>query len=171
MASMLTSGLETFFEVKAPPKYISPPWPSLSISQPRAVYLYYLQDIWMFIMLWSLVLIVAVYTVGSLWAAVVFKRYYKVSWAFLFLIIGILTGAVQGFIAGCLIGIIIIGSLASQITKVNSFRFLSLTLGGIVAGLYAAAGFKMSTWIAFVWGSMNALMTLIGSFSSLSTIL
>lgn len=49
---------------------------------------------------------------------------------------------------------------------------LSATIVGFVVGaVYAAGDFRMSTWIPFTWALVQALIVVMGSYSTVTTLL
>lgn len=59
------------------------------------------------------------------------------------------------------------------LTKHNPFStFFSLSIAGVVlAIIYNAGFFVMSTWIPFLWALIQVLIVVIGSYSTITTIL
>lgn len=146
-----------------PSNYTVPPWPSLSATE--TLYIFYttglplvlvISDFWYFIMLWTLVFNTSIYAIASIWAYFVFRRY---RWSFLMPIVFTLIGATTGFIQG---------SVAGKILSANN---LSRHSGLALSAVYQAGSFKMSTWIALVWGLLQAALLLLGSFSTITSIL
>ena len=119
-----------------------PPWPALSVS--TSYYLQTTYDYWYYLTLWSLVLTTIIYLLASLRAYFVFKSSSRFSFAIpiLFTAVGALTGLVAGSIVG-----------------------LSLSL------LYQAGGFKMTTWIAMLWGVLQTLILILSSYSTITSLL
>ncbi|KAG0290787.1 hypothetical protein BGZ98_003294 [Dissophora globulifera] len=132
-----------------PSDYTTPPWPSLywPITDPigHGIFMYYPKDIWLFTTYWTLIFIVSIYTLAGLWACLVFSRkHYK--WAILLPILFMVTGAFIAFISGSLVGL-------------------------AIAAIYNAGAYRMSTWVPFLWGLIQALVVIMGSYSTVTTIL
>ena len=100
-------------------------------------------DFWYFIMLWSTLFCTVGYFLLSLWAYFVFKRY---PLALIIPPIFTVVGALTGFVGGSLIGL-------------------------VLAVLYQAASFKMSTYIALLWGLLYTILLLLSSNSTITTLL
>lgn len=44
-------------------------------------------------------------------------------------------------------------------------------LGLAIAAIYNAGAYRMSTWVPFLWGLIQALVVIMGSYSTVTTIL
>ena len=75
---------------------------------------------------------------GSLYAVVIQWRNWKVIW--ITPIVFVVGGGVEAFIAGSCVG-------------------------GLLAAVYNAGHFRMSTWVPFVWGLVNSLVLVLSSFA------
>ncbi|OCK76534.1 hypothetical protein K432DRAFT_360214 [Lepidopterella palustris CBS 459.81] len=132
----------------APLDYITPSFPSLywplPIHGPQTYYLYHPSDIWRFTLLWTLLFYAAVHLAVAGWACVIQWRNWKTVWVVpaLFAVVG----GIEGVIAGS-----VVGGLLTWCCRLS--------------GVYNAGYFKMSTWIPFVWGLINALVLIISSFA------
>ncbi|KAG0049100.1 hypothetical protein BGZ83_006050 [Gryganskiella cystojenkinii] len=132
-----------------PSDYVTPPWPSLywPVTDPlnHGVFMYYPRDIWRFTTYWTLIFIVSIYTLAGFWACLVFsRRHYK--WAILLPVLFFITGAFIAFLSGSLVGL-------------------------AIAAVYNAGLYRMSTWVPFLWGLIQALVVIMGSYSTVTTIL
>jgi hypothetical protein len=141
-----------FGEIKAffpPPGHQSPPfpslyWPILSFSTPDdKPALIYRSEVWYFTVLWTLILVCSIYVLAGLWA-MFSLRGRRLSWVvpLTFGIVGALGSLIGGTVAG-------------------------ISLGTI----YDVGYFRMSTWIPFCWGLTQAFISIVSSYSTISTIL
>ena len=48
---------------------------------------------------------------------------------------------------------------------IGPMRFIELTIFYSIGGVYTAGYFRMSTWIPFSWGIINALVLILSSFA------
>lgn len=128
---------------KIPVGYYTPEFPSLFIplgnynNNYSLSYLYYTYDIWKFTVYWSLIFYGAFYLSASVWAAINHRKFIHSIWI---ITLYAFVGSVQAFISGTVVGI-------------------------IVAEIYAAGNFSMSTWIPFIWGAIQILFVIISSYS------
>ncbi|OAQ26072.1 hypothetical protein K457DRAFT_1778583 [Linnemannia elongata AG-77] len=100
---------------------------------------------WPFTTYWTLIFIVSIYTMAGLWAFIVFsRRRYK--WAILLPVFFFVTGAFIAFLSGSLVGL-------------------------AIAAIYNAGAYRMSTWVPMLWGLIQALVVIMGSYSTVTTIL
>ncbi|KAF9947237.1 hypothetical protein BGZ72_010753 [Mortierella alpina] len=132
-----------------PSEYTTPSWPSLywPVTDPigHGEFVFYPKDIWRFTTFWTLIFIVTIYTMAGLWACLVFgRKHYK--WAILLPILFMITGAFIAFLSGSLVGL-------------------------AIAAIYNAGAYRMSTWVPFLWGLIQALVVIMGSYSTVTTIL
>jgi hypothetical protein len=130
-----------------PVGYTVPPFPSLywPVGDDRysLAYLYYAADIWRFTVFWTLTFFVAFYATAGLWAALVHRsRPHKA-----LLVFGsyALIGGVQGFLSGSVIGV-------------------------LMAAIYKAGVFSMSTWIPLCCGVFQILFNVVTSYSMVSVL-
>ncbi|KAL9089503.1 MAG: hypothetical protein Q9159_002543 [Coniocarpon cinnabarinum] len=125
-----------------PQDYITPPFPSLywpfPLTGDQAYFLYNASDIWRFTLFWTLIPYAAMHLSASGYAVVIQLRNWKVIWLapFVFAVIG----GVEAFMAGSCVG-------------------------GLLAAVYNAGHFRMSTWVPFVWGLINSLILILSSFA------
>ncbi|KAG0259272.1 hypothetical protein DFQ27_004179 [Actinomortierella ambigua] len=132
-----------------PTDYVTPSWPSLywPVTDPlgHGIFMYYPRDIWLFTTYWTLLFIMSIYTVAGIWAAIVFaRRRYK--WALILPLVFMVIGAGIAFVSGSLVGF-------------------------AIAAIYNAGFYRMSTWVPFLWGLIQALVVIMGSYSTVTTIL
>lgn len=137
----------------------APPWPSLywpfgpnfnplSLIADIPHSLYYMKDIWRFTVLWSLIFAIAVYFPAGIWAYMMFLKSHTFKWYMLVLVplIFVVAGGLSSFIIGSIVGV-------------------------VLAIIYNAGFFVMSTWIPFLWALIQVLIVVIGSYSTITTIL
>ncbi|KAF8470155.1 hypothetical protein BDZ91DRAFT_807412 [Kalaharituber pfeilii] len=121
--------------------YIPPAFPSLywpinpHPTAPR--YLYYPTDIWKFTLFWTLISHAVCFGIVGVWGWALAKNWlWGAGWFFAALIVG----GIEAVIGGSVVGL-------------------------ILAAVYNAGYFRMSTWIPFVWGVINMLVLILSSFS------
>ena len=125
-----------------PQGYVTPDFPSLYWPFPirgnQASYLYDASDIWRFTFYWTLIPYAAMHLAASAYAVIIQWRNWKVIWItpFVFAIVG---GAEASIAGSC--------------------------VGGLLAAVYNAGHFRMSTWVPFVWGLINSLILILSSFA------
>lgn len=157
-----------------PLSYTTPDFPSLywpfDTDPTTPQYLYSLTDIWLFTLYWTLLTIPTAHLVVSIWAVLMqistaYQRhrflhhtpegkslspknrkllgenplYDCLTWVWLIPLVYMVIAGVEALIGGSLVG---------------------LVLGAI----YNAGYFKMSTWTPFIWGVVNMLVLILGSF-------
>ncbi|KAL7751400.1 hypothetical protein RI367_003260 [Sorochytrium milnesiophthora] len=131
-----------------PNDYTSPSWPSLYNPLNRqttgGVFMYYREDIWRFSLIWSVVLFTVVYGAAGCWGYTVFFR--RTRWAFLLPVVFLFTAGLVGTLFGSIFGL-------------------------VIAAVYNAGAFKMSTWTPFLWSLLQVLISVIGAYSRTSTYL
>ncbi|KAF2400800.1 hypothetical protein EJ06DRAFT_529896 [Trichodelitschia bisporula] len=125
-----------------PPDYTTPPFPSLywpfPVHTTASLYLYHATDIWRFTVLWTLLFFGATHIAASLYAVLVQLRNWKLVW--IVPVVFAVVGGAEAFVAGSVVG-------------------------GLLGGVYNGGQFRMSTWIPFVWGAVNALVVVLGGFA------
>lgn len=154
-----------------PNDYQTPPFPSLywlvgpaSLVQPR--FLYHVRDIWRFTLFWTIIIFEVVHLFAATYAVVIvwwgsrnrrknvkehgdgkgIKRRgggeepqkMKLLWV-VPVVYGILAG-VEAVLAGSVVGL-------------------------ILGAVYNSGGFRVSTWIPFVWSLISVLVLIVSSFS------
>ncbi|KAI8097213.1 uncharacterized protein BX664DRAFT_325823 [Halteromyces radiatus] len=137
----------------------SPSWPALywpfgpgfdPIYQVRDIphTLYYLNDIWKFTMIWSVLLSLVVYIPAGLLAFSTLAKSRTLPWYILILIPFIFAfgGALASFIIGGIVGV-------------------------ALAFVYTTGFFVMSTWIPFLWALIHILVVVVGGYSTITAIL
>ncbi|KAG2217824.1 hypothetical protein INT45_005425 [Circinella minor] len=137
----------------------APPWPSLywpfgpefelvNLIADVPHSLYYLQDIWRYTMVWSVLFALAVYLPAGIWAFVTFAKAKTLHWYTLIMIpiLFVVGGSLASFLIGSIIGV-------------------------ALAFVYNAGFFVMSTWIPFLWALIQILVVMVGSYSTITTIL
>ncbi|KAI9139190.1 hypothetical protein BKA69DRAFT_685763 [Paraphysoderma sedebokerense] len=134
---------------RTPLDYVPPEWPSLydplsedDGTSPR--YMYNPNDIFRFTLYWMLLLYSSFYGIAGCWAYIVFLRRSK--WAVLFPVLFILIGVATAAVFGTVFGF-------------------------VLSAVYNAGAFKMSVWTPFLWSLLQCLITLIGSYTQMSTYL
>ncbi|RIA96914.1 hypothetical protein C1645_814756 [Glomus cerebriforme] len=80
---------------------------------------------------------------AGIWAWVVFHKY---RWSFLIPIGFVAVALLTGFVSGT-------------------------TVGLVLAAIYTFGSFNLSVWIPFLWGLIQALILLMGCYSTITTIL
>ncbi|KAF2150569.1 hypothetical protein K461DRAFT_280571 [Myriangium duriaei CBS 260.36] len=127
---------------EAPLSYTPPSFPSLywpfPVGGTQTYYLYDAHSIWRFTLLWTIISITGVHLVAAFYAVLMQSKNWKVIWV-VPIIYGLI-GGIESIIAGNVVG-------------------------GLLAGVYTAGFFRMSTWIPFVWGVINALTLILSSFA------
>ncbi|KAI8927987.1 hypothetical protein BC831DRAFT_450559 [Entophlyctis helioformis] len=132
--------------VGPPATYIPPSWPSLAwVAGPQPIFstapvLWYREDMLFFIMLWTIVVFFAVFTIAGLVALLMFHRHR----AGLFLLIGF---AVYGVSIGAASGAIV---------------------GAMLSSFYVTGFLSMPTWVPLAWAIIQAGIAAIFSFSKIS---
>ncbi|KAK4623778.1 hypothetical protein CLAFUW4_06067 [Fulvia fulva] len=125
-----------------PLRYEDPPFPSLYWPFPvdglQNNYLYNAEPMWRFTLYWSLVCVGGVHLIAGAYACAVQRRNWKLIWITPILYTAI--GTIEALIAG------------------NA-------VGGLLAAVYTAGFFRMSTWIPLTWGIINALVLILSSFA------
>lgn len=156
-----------------PLSYTTPPFPSLywpfNINPDEPKYLYSLQDIWRFTLYWTLITVLSSHVIVALWAVLMQfstayqrHRYLKspagqaltaknkklyganpisdcVMWVWLIPLVYAVFGGLEALLGGSLVGV-------------------------ILGAVYNAGYFRMSTWMPLVWGLVNMLVLVVGSF-------
>lgn len=152
-----------------PANYHTPKFPS--VYQPlgtNAQYLYYLNDICRFTIFWTLAIYGAFHVVASGYAFCLQVKNWKVMW--IVPIVYCAVAAIEAVLAGSVVGLMYVISPPPSPSKWYAFKggcfllifvFLKNRLGAI----YKAGGFRMSTWIPFLWGCINVLVLILSSFS------
>ncbi|KAG2202849.1 hypothetical protein INT46_001692 [Mucor plumbeus] len=110
--------------------------------------LYYLQDIWRFTMIWSVLFSLAIYLPAGIWAFIMLAKSRTLKWYVLIMIplIFVVGGSIASFVIGSIMGV-------------------------ALAFVYNSGFFVMSTWIPFLWALIHILIVLVGSYSTITTIL
>ncbi|KAK9470325.1 uncharacterized protein V1510DRAFT_405149 [Dipodascopsis tothii] len=130
-----------------PAGYETPPFPSLRWPTSNTFetynYLYYKSDVWKFTLYWTMIMYAGFYGVAALWAALMGRK------------------LVQG---GITVGV--------YLAVGGAMAFLSGSIvGAILALVYSAGSFIMSTWIPFVWGVVQIFTLVMSSYSMSSIVL
>lgn len=137
----------TTVDTNVPVGYVVPEFPSLHfpIGSPEydVSFLYYTNDIWRFTFLWSIIFSFAFHGGAAVVAILSHRKVMGAVWILL----------VYGFIAG------IYGIISGTVS------------GFLLAAIYRAGMFSMSTWIPFAWGLMMTLYLVITSYSMMAAIL
>ncbi|KAI9248799.1 hypothetical protein BDA99DRAFT_524505 [Phascolomyces articulosus] len=99
-------------------------------------------------MVWSVLFALAVYLPAGIWAFVTFAKAKTLRWYTLIMIpiIFVVGGSLASFVIGSIIGV-------------------------ALAFVYNAGFFVMSTWIPFLWALIQILVVMVGSYSTITTIL
>ncbi|ODV71336.1 May24p CYBJADRAFT_192096 [Cyberlindnera jadinii NRRL Y-1542] len=130
-----------------PVGYTVPPFPSLywplHSEQYQVSYLYYLEDMWRFTVIWTVIFFSTFYGAAGVWAAFLHRKIANTVWI---LVVYLAVGSLQGFVSGTI---------------------FSLVLGAI----YNAGVFAMSTWIPMCAGVVQILFVVIASYSLTAGIL
>lgn len=163
----------TSYDGGVPLSYSTPDWPALYYpvrAEPgEAQYLYYVSDIYRFVLYWTLLCVGGAHTLVATWAvlmqlhsATLRKSYLStpvgrkltpknrkllgenpigetLSWVWVVPLIYIVLGGLEAVFAGSIVGVI---------------------LGAVYNGGY----FKMSTWTPLLWGVINMLVLVVSSF-------
>ncbi|ORX86311.1 hypothetical protein K493DRAFT_291307 [Basidiobolus meristosporus CBS 931.73] len=129
-----------------PPGYVRPPWPSLYWpfgSDVNSRYLYYLHDVWIFTTFWTLLFAGIVHGVLGVWAFLAIRR---TRWSFLIPLVFLVLGLLAAFCSGTV-------------------------MGYVLAIVYNAGSFRMSTWVPCLWGMIHTLVCIMNSYSTVTSIL
>ncbi|CAG8955011.1 hypothetical protein HYFRA_00007022 [Hymenoscyphus fraxineus] len=133
-------------ENPAPLDYTTPSFPSLywpyKAEPGEAQYLYFAYDIWRYTLLWTVLLFAFFHLIVAAWAVIMQIGKTKHAWKYVWIIplfYGLLSG-IEAVLAGSITGL-------------------------ILGAVYNAGYFKMSTWLPFVWASINVLIVILSSFS------
>ncbi|CAG8496129.1 5445_t:CDS:2 [Ambispora gerdemannii] len=121
-------------------------WPSLfwpPFSQGGYALVLESPDVWRFTVIWTLIFYAVIYGAAGLWAWAVF---YRSRWSFMLPIIFVAVALLTGLVGGTIVG--------------YALKFF-----------YQAGEFNMSTWVPFLWGLTQALVAVMGSYSTVTTIL
>ncbi|KAH8671931.1 hypothetical protein BGZ60DRAFT_527369 [Tricladium varicosporioides] len=130
----------------APLDYATPPFPSLywpyKAKPGVANYLYYSFDIWRHTLLWTLIVYAVFHLTVAAWAVLMQLGKGKNAWKYVWAIpmVYILLAGIEALLAGSIVGL-------------------------ILAAVYNAGYFRMSTWIPFIWSLINVLVLILSSFS------
>ncbi|PKK69227.1 hypothetical protein RhiirC2_661654, partial [Rhizophagus irregularis] len=100
-------------------------------------------EIWLFTVLWTIIFFTVIYGLAGIWAWFVFHKY---RWSFLVPIGFVTVALLTGFVSGT-------------------------TVGLVLAAIYTFGSFKISVWIPFLWGLIQALILLMGCYSTITTVL
>ncbi|KAM0278070.1 hypothetical protein ACHAQH_005361 [Verticillium albo-atrum] len=129
-----------------PENYQTPSFPSISIhlmdlSRDNYWSLYYIGDIWRFTVLWTLI-IYGVVHLAAAFIALAMQGGKKRSLTYLWVapIVYVAAALIQGLLAGSVVGL-------------------------VLAAVYNAGYFSMSTWVPLLWGVINVLVLIVSSFS------
>ncbi|KAI9591334.1 hypothetical protein BDF19DRAFT_455511 [Syncephalis fuscata] len=128
-----------------PAGYVTAPFPSLYWPTKGAAShdLLYKSEVWHFTLIWTLIFVCSIYFLAGLWAMLSLRgRPYFWAPPLLFGLLGALGAIIGGTVAGIVLG-----------------------------AIYDAGYFRMSPWVPFMWGLAQALITIISSYSTISTIL
>ncbi len=117
-------------------------WP-IGNDKFNVAYLYYLPDIWRFTVFWTMIFFAAVYGSAGVIAWMTHKNLLFGIWVVPFYI---LIGLVQAFVSGTVAGI-------------------------VLAIIYKAGLFSMTTWIPFCCGALQILFNVSTSYSMTSPII
>ncbi|KAI8347312.1 hypothetical protein BD560DRAFT_411031 [Blakeslea trispora] len=112
-----------------------------------SLYVYY-SDIWRFTTVWCLFFSLVIYLPAGIWAFLMLAKSRTLKWYVLMVIpfIFVLGGCIASFVTGSIIGV-------------------------ALAFIYNSGFFVMSTWIPFLWALIHILIVIIGSYSTITTIL
>ncbi|KAI9225789.1 MAG: hypothetical protein DHS80DRAFT_19768 [Piptocephalis tieghemiana] len=131
----------------APVEYTVPSFPSLywpPTGQNHRNDLYDVYHIWLFTMCWTVILFFGVYGSAGLWAVWVFRHKSRAA----------------------ILSPVILSSLACL------GAFISGSIIGLCLGLiYTAGHYSMSTWVPFLWAIIQALVSIMGAYSTMTSIL
>jgi hypothetical protein len=119
------------------PAFPSLYWP-VHASSPR--YLTSTAESWRFTLLWTLLIHGATHLTSSLLAIILQPRKQRISAIWAVPLASLVIAAGEGILGGSITG---------------------LMLGAV----YSSAGYRMSTWIPFIWGVINGLVLVLASFS------
>ncbi|KAL0143921.1 hypothetical protein V8B55DRAFT_1561279 [Mucor lusitanicus] len=129
--------------------------------------LYYLQDIWRFTMIWSLLFSLAIYLPAGIWAFIMLAKSRTLKWYVLVMIpfIFVLGGSIASFVIGSIMG------KRKREHLIDYGRQVNIHTGVALAFVYNSGFFVMSTWIPFLWALIHILVVLVGSYSTITAIL
>lgn len=122
--------------------YTTPHFPSLywpvSVLPGEQQYLYNVKDAWRFTLFWTLVVFEGSHLAAMTYALVVQWKNWKI-----------------------MLGVMAVYSMLAGVEALMAGSVVGLLLGAV----YKAGGFRMSTWIPFIWAVINALVLILSSFS------
>jgi hypothetical protein len=119
-------------------------WPLTDPSQRQ--FIYSLSDIWRFTVLWCCLLAIPVYVMVGAWAVLMFDKKSTFMGYYVLVVVLVALAASAAFIGGSIVGI-------------------SLGL------IYRFGCFSMSTYVPLLWGVIQVLILVVGSYSSIISIL
>lgn len=142
--------------------YATPHFPSLywpvSVLPGEQQYLYSVKDAWQFTLFWTLIVFEGSHLVAMTYALAVQWKNWKIMFG-IFTVYSVLAG-VEALMAGSVVGLLYVLLQECQ-CRMTPLTEISSSLGAV----YKAGGFRMSTWIPFVWAVINALVLILSSFS------
>lgn len=126
--------------------YETPRFPSLywPLGENQVLFdnssLYYFVDIWRFTMIWSLIFSTGVHLLVCLYIIISkINSKFKATYIIVIFIVYTIYGALQGFVAGSLMGL-------------------------LLAAVYQASQFKLTTWIPLCWGLAVSIFCIISGY-------
>ncbi|KAI9902549.1 hypothetical protein N3K66_001901 [Trichothecium roseum] len=130
-----------------PDSYKTPQFPSLNIktlydySDDRKFTLYYIEDVWRFTVMWTLILYALFHLAAVLIAFFTHGKRVS-SWKYLWAVpvVYLIIAGLEAILAGSIVGI-------------------------MLGAVYRAGYYEMNTWIPCVWATISLLILVISSFS------
>ncbi|ONH67299.1 hypothetical protein BON22_3006 [Cyberlindnera fabianii] len=106
-------------------------------------YLYYTYDVWRFTVFWSLIFFIGFYAAVGIWASFIHRKFSK---GLMMVVFYVILGGVQALISGTVLGL-------------------------VIAAIYKAGLFSMSTWIPMCCGMIQILLNLVTSYPMMSVVM
>jgi len=161
------------FDSGVPRSYTVPDWPGLyypvRATPGEAQYLYYLSDIYRFVVFWTLICVGAAHLFVAIWAVLMQFRSARLRGAYLRTPVGRKLTLKNRKLLGenpiretlswvWLVPLVYI--VLGGLEAVFAGSFVGLILGAV----YNAGYFKMSTWTPLLWGIINMQVLVVSSF-------
>ncbi|KAF9508130.1 hypothetical protein BS47DRAFT_1488499 [Hydnum rufescens UP504] len=140
-----------------PPGYVTPSFPSLHNPalefhrREEAQYLFYSKDIYRFTLYWTLIMYALTYGACGVWAGIVQavaarRKGHGLTSSMLVVLVFLTVGSFSAVIG-------------------------SAVIGYVLAAVYSVGSFAMSTWVPFLWALVQTLAAIMGSYSTIITLL
>ncbi|KDQ19057.1 hypothetical protein BOTBODRAFT_52241 [Botryobasidium botryosum FD-172 SS1] len=137
--------------LSAPPGYRTPSFPSLynpSLEfrdEHGSHFLYKSSDIFRFTLYWTMIFYLSMYAFCGAWALIARRKPPGLGSAFVFL------------------AFVFVGMFLAVLG--------SVVIGYVLAAVYSVGNFNVSTWVPFQWALIQTLVSILGSYPSIVTLL